>query len=218
MKLNKLYLLLSIVLLSLFFILPAEAAKMYWTDGTADVIQRADVDDLVVSVTSPVGLDVDAVNGKVYWNDAATMKIQRSNLDGSNVEDVRTGVSVQQIVLDEINGKVYWTNAGGGKISRANVDGTGSIEDIVTGLSFPNSIDLDIAAEQIYFSIAVPQTIKRVNFDGTGLTDLITSGLSAVDGIAVEQSSGAPVPEPATLFLLGSALFGLFLSLKRHFS
>ena len=80
---------------------------------------------------------------KMYWTDSGTDKISRANLDGTEVEDLVTGLSGPLlfhgpwgIALDVAAGKVYWTfwdtqNIGLGKIQRANLDGT-QLEDLVT--------------------------------------------------------------------------------------
>ena len=69
--------------------------KLYITNGWGRV-QRVDVDgsnfrgDLVEGLSAPQGIAVDAAAGKVYWT--ARGKIQRANVDGSNIEDVVTGL------------------------------------------------------------------------------------------------------------------------------
>ena len=69
---------------------------MYWTDGSTDRIQRANLDgsnveNLVTSgLRQPEGLALDPAAGQMYWADSGTDKIQRANLDGSNVEALVT--------------------------------------------------------------------------------------------------------------------------------
>ena len=49
-------------------------------------------------------------------------KIQRANLDGSQVEDLITGlISPVGIALDVGRGKMYWTDSYTDKIQRANI-------------------------------------------------------------------------------------------------
>ena len=81
--------------------------KMYWTDWVTEKIQCANLDgsnvqDLVTQkLDSPWGIALDVAGGKMYWshmdwnsNQAGweNGKIQRANLDGSNVEDLVTGL------------------------------------------------------------------------------------------------------------------------------
>ena len=81
--------------------------KMYWTDLGTDKIQRANLDgsnveDLITSgLSSPRGIALDIAGGKMYWThmdwNSATEeytngKIQRANLNGTEVEDVITGL------------------------------------------------------------------------------------------------------------------------------
>ena len=79
----------------------------------------------------------------MYWTDWIMNKIQRANLDGSNVEDLVTGLGDPRgIALDISKGKMYWTDVGTSKIQRANLDGS-NIEDLIsTGLRSPRCIAL----------------------------------------------------------------------------
>ena len=92
--------------------LDVSGGKMYWTDGVTEKIQRANLDgstvkDLIThGLDSPWGIALDIPNGKMYWThmdwnstteEWTNGKIQRANLDGSDVEDIVTG-------LDEIEG------------------------------------------------------------------------------------------------------------------
>ena len=67
----------------------------------------------------------------MYWTDYGTDKIQRANLDGSNVQDLVTGLNTPYgIVLDVAGGKMYWTDVNADKIQRANLDGS-NVQDLV---------------------------------------------------------------------------------------
>lgn len=83
------------------------AAKMYWADGGADKLQRAnldgtDVEDVVVDVLNPQRVALDLTAGKIYWTDsgprygASDSRIQRADLDGSNVETLISGLDLPQ--------------------------------------------------------------------------------------------------------------------------
>ncbi len=46
--------------------------------------------------------------------------------------------------------RMYWTDASAGKIQKANLEGSG-VEDLVTGLSEPQGIALDVAGGKMYW-------------------------------------------------------------------
>jgi parallel beta-helix repeat protein len=82
---------------------------------------------------------------------------------------------------------MYWTDWDTGKIQRANPDGTG-VEDVVSGLSGPGGIAIDVAGGKMYwcdYTIHVNSTIKRANLDGSGVEVLVTN-LHAPRGIALD--------------------------------
>ena len=166
------------------------AGKIYWTDGNALKIQRANLDgteieDLVFTNVQRLALDVGA--GKMYWTDNGLVGIRRANLDGTNVETIVTGSNFA-IGLDLIGGKIYWSDILAGKIQRANLDGTG-IEDLITGLGFPIALALDVGAGKMYWTDQGTDKIHRANLDGTGIEDLV-SGLPNPNGIALDIDGG----------------------------
>ena len=107
--------------------------------------------------------------GKMYWRDYdednGTGKIQRANLDGSQVEDLVTGLKGSPLVLalDEARGKMYWTDYdednGTGKIQRSNLDGS-QVEDLVTGL------------EGSLFGLALDEARGKIVLEGLRLGQL----------------------------------------------
>ena len=139
---------------------------------------------------------VPAVNAqKMYWPDVSTGKIQRANLDGSDVEDVVTGLNAPfGVALDVPGGKVYWPGSSSGKIQRANLDGS-NVEDLVTGLDLPFGIALDVAGGKMYWPIvaASPKLqsgkIQRANLDGSNVEDLVT-GLGDPFDVALDLAGG----------------------------
>lgn len=100
---------------------------------------------------------------------------------------------------------IYWTDYTGGDIRRANLDGSGQTT-LVRGLSSPVDVALDLSAGKIYWTDQGSGDIRRANLDGTGQEILIT-GLANPAGFALDLS--APVPEPATVLLLGVSALGL---------
>ena len=56
---------------------------------------------------------------KLYWTDAGASRIQRANLDGSNVQDLVTGLGIPYgLALDAADGKMYWADTGTDRIQR----------------------------------------------------------------------------------------------------
>ena len=55
--------------------LDVDNGRIYWTDRSADKIQRSNLDgsnveDLVITgLSDPVGIALDVSNGKMYWGD-----------------------------------------------------------------------------------------------------------------------------------------------------
>lgn len=137
-----------------------------------------------------VGLCNDAVAQKVYWAQwTSAGKIQRANLDGTDVEELVTGLdNPGGLALDQAGGKMYWIGVAAGKIQRANLDGS-MLEDLVIfvppGTINPGSIALDTGAGKMYWGYAGTDKIQRANLDGSGVEVLIT-GLSSTRGMALD--------------------------------
>ena len=121
--------------------------KLYWGDIGTNTISSADPDgsniQTLITGVRPWSLALDVAGGKIYWIGLGG-GIGRANLDGSSVE-VLLPQGGEGIGLDLAAGKLYW--AGSGRISRANLDGSG-IETLVTGLSKPDSMALDLGKPQ----------------------------------------------------------------------
>ena len=69
-----------------------------------------------------------------------------------------------------------------GVIRRISFDGTGEA-DIITGLTSPRGIALDVPNNHIYWADPQNKKIQRGNLDGTNVTDLVT-GLSSPRTVA----------------------------------
>ena len=124
---------------------------------------------------------------QMYWTSAG--RIQRANLDGSNIEDLVTGLdSPRRLALDVVGGKIYWLDWWD-KIRRTNLDGS-NIEDLVTGLdSPPEDLALDVAGGKMYWTDR-SGAIRRTNLDGSNIEDLVT-GLDSPRGLALYLSGAA---------------------------
>ena len=122
---------------------------------------------------------------KIYWTDRGTDKIQRSNLDGSQVEDLVTGLTDPAgLVVDAAGRRLYWTDWGTDKIQRSNLDGS-QVEDVATGLGDPYALALDVAGGKIYWTEWDMDKIRRSNLDGSQVEDLVT-GLADPAGLALD--------------------------------
>ena len=156
-------------------------SKIYWID---DNIQCADLDgsnirDIVTGVGVIDHLALDVAGGKIYWASAKwnstketfnPYKIQCADLDGSNVQDIVTGLDgVWGFALDVTGGKMYWTSAkwnstnetwDSSKIQCANLDGS-NVQDIGTGLNSPGDIALGYSGWQdILDSLGIKSSVR----------------------------------------------------------
>ena len=132
-------------------------------------------------------LVVDPASPPIYWTDAE--KIKHVNLDGSNVEDLVTGLDEPiGIALDVSSSKMYWVDFGTQKIQRSNLDGS-NVEYI--GAGAVSSIALDVTGGKIYWTTrTTASNIRRANLDGSNVEDLVIRGLNAPNGIALDIQGG----------------------------
>jgi len=158
--------------------LDIDAGQMYWTDFSGGKIKRAamelgaSVEELITGLIYPNGIALDTGARKMYWVDQTGVK--KANIDGTEIEFVFehtfTGTTAARLALDTSLGKVYWTDTTLDKIQRANLDGT-EVEDLITGLPFPDGIALDIDAGQMYWTDANEDKIQRANMPEKPLYD-----------------------------------------------
>ena len=121
-------------------------------------------------------LPLNATAQKMYWLDEESDKIQRASVDGSNIEDLVTGLGTPEaIALDVAGSKMYWTDKGTDKIQRANLDGS-NVEDLITGLTLPEGIALDVARGKMYWVGEDMDKIQRANLNGSNIEALVTTG------------------------------------------
>jgi DNA-binding beta-propeller fold protein YncE len=125
-------------------------SKMYWTEFTSGRIRSANLNGtspqtLVSGLAEPRGLALDLLDGKVYWTEfggGSNPRIQRSNLDGSNIQLLFQGVTVDEpggISLDPIAGLLYWVEPD--SIQRSTLDGA-SLTTLVADLQTSYAGDL----------------------------------------------------------------------------
>ena len=182
--------------------LDAVNEKVYWCDFDTDKIQRANLDgtgieDLVTTgLVKPQSIALDVAGEKMYWTDTDANRIQRASLNGDDVEDLVTGLgSLSGIALDVPTGKMYWCNWTDGVIHRANMeipqgdtpDDRSDIEDVVTGLLYPNGIALDLVHGMMYWvDTEPPGKIQRATLNGQNVQDIVTVDEGLPTGIALD--------------------------------
>ncbi len=121
------------------------------------------------------GLAIDAQGGKVYYSNTTDNKIQRVNLDGSNIEDLVSGLHDPLAVeLNLSADKMYWTDRGTDRIYSANLNGT-NVQQVVTGNNHGNAmLVLDPDNDKMYWRNGYG--IWRANLDGTEVKKMASIG------------------------------------------
>ena len=84
---------------------------------------------------------------------------------------------------------VFWTEDAQGRVRTANSGGTG-VTNIVSGLSTPRGLALDIPSSQVYFTEDGNSDVRRININGTGNTLLVDNGGSNVRGMDIDLVNG----------------------------
>lgn len=124
--------------------------------------------------------------GRIYWTEQIQGKVQRSNLDGTNIEDIITGLTFPRgVARDVTTNKIYWSEDLPSDIERANLDGS-SREVLIHSQFIQNlHIALDVPHNKIYWSDVYNVNILRANLaDGSGI-QLLHKGVGF--GIAVDN-------------------------------
>jgi hypothetical protein len=196
------------------------ASQFFWTahpSGGPTGLMRADLDgsnatQIITGQSAPESVSVDSVNRKVYWTDIIRQTVSLANLDGTGAQDIITDPlhtgGIQGVVADPANNFIFFGASTGtdystspptttGGVQRAGLDGS-AITELLAVSSTYQALAVDDAALKVYWADSQSHSIKSSNFDGTGLTT-IQSGVSFQPyGLVM-----APVPEPASLGVLG---------------
>jgi len=81
--------------------------------------------------------------------------------------------------------KIYWT--ADGNIQRSDLDGM-ALENIITGLSQPEDVAVDLEAGKIYWTDLATLKIQRANIDGSSIENIVTDVESF--SIAIDADAG----------------------------
>ncbi len=181
--------------------------KIYWSDREGAKAWRSNFDgtdaEVLLSghgIMQLVGMALDVPKGQFYVTDRYAKNILRagfdmpSGKDGSTRTDVETLYVAQgsampiDIDLDLDHRTMYWTDRGIGTIQRAGMDlpsgqtadNRSDVKTLISNLSTPIGISLDLKAGEIYFTQLAGQ-IFRASLDGTGSKSIgNTSGASGI--------------------------------------
>jgi hypothetical protein len=142
---------------------------------------------LIITYTCECGKSCASAK-KVYWTDDTANKIQMSDEDGSNVEDLITGLDRPTgLDVDTVNNKLYWTN--NLQIMRANLDGTNA-QTVYTGTLITMDIKLDAAGGKMYWTHDNGTSrVMRANLDGSS-SQTINTTLNRPAFISLNTSAG----------------------------
>jgi sugar lactone lactonase YvrE len=107
--------------------------------------------------------------------------------------------SLSGIALNVPVGKMYWCNWTDGVIHRANMEippgetpeNRTDIEDVVTGLSYPNEIALDLVHGMMYWADTDQMKIQRATLDGQNVQDIVIVDEGLPTGIALDVPLGS---------------------------
>ena len=89
--------------------------------------------------------------------------------------------------LDLANGHIYFLDSGAQTLERVDLDGSNQVP-LVTGLSSPEGLVLDVSADFMYWVDIGTDTVERANLDGSGQTTLV-AGLNNPIGITLFELS-----------------------------
>lgn len=169
------------------------------------------------------GMAIDAVAGKIYWSSsdgyvAGNGKIRRANLDGSELEDLVTGmVYPYGMALDMANGRMFWIRQEDTAIWRANLDGSDSRRLLPLGSSsYAFCLALDTANSRLYWTDSGNSSIQSANLEGTDVRRVAALDQFSLDagitldpgpngqwqsiGAAAALGTGKPGGPPAALY------------------
>ena len=186
--------------------LDTTAGKLYLINVWGKV-QHLNVDgsnfqpNFITDLKSPNHLTLDVAGGQMYWTEQTgdtIGRIRRANLDGSNIQNVATGLT-EPLGLAVANDKIYWTQRtpeNSGKLQRADLDGTNS-EVLETLPIAPTSIAIDPARNSLYLTTPSGEIHQR-NLDDSGDQPIVT-GLVSASNIVLGISATPPVPTDTTV-------------------
>ena len=175
------------------------SAKIYWIEGSS--IKRANlsganIEDVAPNLFIPNDITLDLINGKMYWVDTGTTKIEgtrigtatihRANLDGSNIEDIITGLT-----LPPEGGSISTDCIKGVCKTKMIPKGQDAVEIDPELLIKPLCIAVDNERDKIYWGNMYSPKIQRANFDGSNIEALVPKRVvSSIWDIKLDLKAG----------------------------
>lgn len=157
--------------------------ELYFIEFNSDLIRKVSLIpgsavETVVDMDKRAGhgMTYDAVNKKIYYCDLQTTnagKVLRMDLDGSNIEELLTGLtSPYGVALNLAEGKMYI--ADGPNVSRANLDGSGYQKEFINVAGGAmRAIGFNSKTGQIYFYEVNVENLYSAKSDGTGAAIIV---------------------------------------------
>lgn len=145
----------------------------------------------LIIISTPSSLKAQGVD-RIYWGQEQASppseydRIARVDIDGSNPMDIHATARGYSIDIDFSNGKLYWSDSS--NIKRSDLDGS-NVETVLSGLSVPFAIALDLTARKIYWVAVYEHIVRRANLDGSAVEVLYTAS-DGVTGIALDVAHG----------------------------
>ncbi len=142
--------------------------------------------ELMLGACSRIGFDYQAPDPFTDPSSGSGNGNGNNNVGSGHGNDNGNGIAIDTSALTS---KLYWLEEGA--VKRANLDGTG-IETLVTvAVEHPDSLVLDIPANQLYWTDDGNNTIRRATLDGTQAELLAASPLAEdPHGLALDHAAG----------------------------
>ncbi len=168
--------------------------RLYWTDRSAGVIQRLDLEEgevetILTDVSDPYYLALDVRRERIYWTEFRNSIINSARWDGADRHIVVRGLPrARDIAVDPLARKLYWADRDAAKIQRTDLDEPGPVEDLFTGadgLMRPHGLVLDVFTRRIYWTDTDRPGVYGGSMDGQDVRALATEGLDGPWGIGL---------------------------------
>ena len=158
----------------------ATGTPIYYTDGTKVyqglINTQAPIFTQINGLTTQTSysMAIDTLHNKLYISDYGANKIFRANLDGSNVEDFRTGLDKPvAMAFDYQENQIYWNTTTGVQRADLGCNVLTQKEDFVTGqANDPDGLAIDLVNRKLYW-INYDGGVWSKNLDGTGEKEII---------------------------------------------